>query len=144
MTIVFARRAALAGIAAALAPAAMAAEEADDVGLVADFLKLWSAPDVTGAKLAAFMTEDGEFRYERKPPVVGRAALIAAFDGYLAGDKRYRMEPIQTHAKGPVVFQYRHETLVTNGTPGHTETIAGIFIQAGGKIKIWENFLAEE
>ncbi len=133
------RRAALAGLALIAAPAAAA--DGADPKAIGDFLALWSAPDVTGAKLAAFMTEDGEFRYERKAPVVGRAALIAAFDGYLAGGKRYRMEPIETHAKGPVVLQYRHETPLTNGTPGHTETIAGIFILAAGRIKIWENFL---
>lgn len=136
------RRAALAGL--VLTSAAQAApEDAVGAALIDNFLKLWSAPDATGAKLAAFMTEDGEFRYERKAPVVGRAALTAAFDGYLAGGKRYRMEPVETHAKGPVVFQYRRETLISNGSPGHTETIAGIFILAGGRIKIWENFLAE-
>lgn len=135
------RRAALAGLALVAAPA-MAGEGTGNK-VIETFLKLWSAPDATGAKLAAFMTEDGEFRYERKPPVAGRSALTAAFDGYLAGGKRYRMEPLETHAKGPVVFQYRHETLVTNGVAGHTETLAGIFILAGDKIKIWENFLVE-
>lgn len=142
MTDFLTRRAALAGAGILLAPAAAAAEQ-PGAAQVAAFLKLWSAPDATGARLAAFMAEDGEFRYERKPPVIGRAALIAAFDGYLAGGKRYRMEPVETHARGPVILQYRHETLLTNGVAGHTETIAGIFILAGGKIKIWENFLAE-
>ncbi len=135
------RRAALAGFALAAASATDVA--AAEAGPIAEFLRLWSAPDATGARLAAFMSEDAEFRYERKPPVIGRAALTAAFDGYLAGGKRYRMEPLETHAKGPVVFHYRHETLITNGAAGHTETLAGIFILAGGQIKIWENFLVE-
>lgn len=144
------RRALLAGAGllsfSALAFPALAAD-GPDVKLIADFLKLWADPDVTGAKLAAFMTEDGEFRYERKAPVVGRAALTAAFDGYLAGGKRYKMVALETHAKGPVVFHYRHETTVTGGKDGATETIAGLFILKGGpgdmKIAIWENFLAE-
>lgn len=142
MTILIARRVMLAGASALLASAALAADMAE-ANPIAEFLKLWSAPDATGARLAAFMTEDAEFRFERKAPVIGRAALTAAFDGYLAGGKRYHMEPIETHAKGPVVLQYRHETLLTNGAPGHTETLAAIFILAGGKIKIWENFLVE-
>lgn len=142
MTIFLTRRRALAGAGALLASRALAADQ-PGAKLVTDFLRLWSAPDATGAALAAFMTEDGEFRYERKAPVIGRAALTAAFDGYLAGGKRYRMEPLETHAKGPVVFQYRHETMLTGGAAGHTETIGGIFVLAGGKIRIWENFLVE-
>ncbi len=139
------RRAVLAGFVSsgAAIEAVAGAEPEAGRGLISDFLKLWSAPEASGAKLAAFMTEDGEFRYERKPAVVGRAALTVAFDGYLAGGKRYRMESLETHARGPVVFQYRHETLVTRGTPGHTETLAGVFVLADGKIKIWENFLVE-
>lgn len=137
------RRAALAGLLVTAVGAEAAPGDEAATKLIADFLRLWSAPDANGARLAAFMAEDGEFRYERKAPVTGRAMLAAAFDGYLAGGKRYRMEPLETHAKGPVVLQYRRETLVTNGTPGHAETIAGIFILAGGKIRIWENFLVE-
>ncbi|MHB1204272.1 MAG: nuclear transport factor 2 family protein [Rhodospirillaceae bacterium] len=125
------------------AAAAMSAAETANIKVVADFLKGWAAADTTGAKLAALMTDDGEFRYERKAPVVGKAALTAAFDAYLAGGKRYEMKPLETHAKGPVVVHFRHETPVTDGQAGQAETLMGLFILAGGKIKIWENFLAE-
>ena len=144
------RRAAFAGAGLVLATimtrparAESSALEKANVKVVADFLKAWAAADATGAALAAFMTDDSEFRYERKAPVVGKAALTAAFDAYLAGGKRYEMKPLETHALGPVVVHFRHETLVTAGKAGHTETLAGLFILADGKIKAWENFLAE-
>ena len=117
--------------------------EKANMKVVEDFLKAWAAADATGAKLAAAMTDDGEFRYERKAPVVGKAALTAAFDAYLAGGKRYRMEPLETHARGPVVMHFRAEATVTDGKAGHQETLAALFILVDGKIKIWENFLAE-
>jgi limonene-1,2-epoxide hydrolase len=117
--------------------------EKANMKVVADFLKAWSAADATGAGLTAFMSDDSEFRYERKAPVVGKAALTAAFDAYLAGGKRYEMKPLETHALGPAVVHFRHETPLTAGKAGHTETLVGLFILAGGKIKAWENFLAE-
>ena len=145
------RRAAFGGagliLASAMTSAAAAADlsavEKANMKVVADFLKAWAAPDAAGAKLAALMADDGEFRYERKAPVVGKAALIAAFDAYLAEGKRYEMTPLETHAKGPVVTHFRHETAITAGKRGHVETLAGLFVLAGGKIKIWENFAAE-
>ena len=145
------RRAAFGGAGLILASAMTSAAAAADLGavekanmsVVADFLKAWAAPDATGAKLAALMTDDGEFRYERKAPVVGKAALTAAFDAYLADGKRYEMMALETHAKGPVVMHFRHERAITAGKSGHVETLAGLFILADGKIKIWENFAAE-
>lgn len=145
------RRTALTGAGLILASAAIGSAAAAEMGVlekanmkvVADFLKGWAAADATGAALAALMADDGEFHYERKAPVVGKAALTAAFDAYLAGGKRYEMKPLETHAKGPVVVHFRHETPVTGGKAGQVETLVGLFILGGGKIKIWENFLAE-
>jgi limonene-1,2-epoxide hydrolase len=144
------RRAAFAGAGLILATAMSRPARAENSALekanmkvVADFLKVWSAADATGAALTAFMSDDSEFRYESKAPVVGKAALTAAFDGYLAGGKRYEMKPLETHAMGPTVVHFRHETPVTAGKAGHTETLVGLFILADGKIKAWENFLAE-
>ena len=150
------RRAAFAGAGVALAAAmigsAKAAEssapektniEKANVKVVDDFVKGWAAADATGAKLTVLMTDDAEFRYERKAPVTGKAALTAAFDAYLAGGKRYLMKPLETHAKGPVVVHFRSETTVTQGAAGATETLVGLFILKDGKIASWENFLAE-
>ena len=123
--------------------AGMSALEQANMKVVGDFLKGWAAANATGAALAALMTDDGEFRYERKAPVVGKAALTAAFDAYLAGGKRYEMKPLETHARGPVVTHFRLETPMTGGKAGQVETLVGLFVLAGGKIRIWENFLAE-
>ena len=142
------RRAAFAGAglvlaAAMLRPAEASAAERDNVKVVADFLKAWAAADVTGAQLAAFMTTDAEFRFERKETIMGNGALAAAFDAYLDGGKRYQMKPLETHAKGPVVVHFREETPVGPNGAGVKETLVGLFILQGGKIRIWENFLAE-
>lgn len=142
------RRAAFAGAGLILAAAMIGSGEAtaaerDNVKVVADFLKLWAAEDATGAKLAAFMTPDAEFRFERKETMMGTASLAAAFDAYLEGGKRYQMKPLETHAKGPVVVHFREETPVGPNGAGHKETLLGLFILLNGKIRIWENFLAE-
>ena len=142
------RRAAFTGAGLVLAAAMIGSGEAsaaewDNVKVVADFLKAWGDADVTGTKLAAFMTTGAEFRFERKETIVGTASLTAAFDAYLDGGKRYQMKPLETHAKGPVVVHFREETPVAPNGAGHKETLVGLFILEGGKIKIWENFLAE-
>lgn len=142
------RRAAFTGAgmvlaAAMLRPTEASAAERDNVKVVGDFLKAWSAADVTGATLAAFMTPDAEFRFERKETIVGTGALTAAFNAYLDGGKRYQMKPLETHAKGPVVVHFREETPVGPNGAGVKETLLGLFILKGDKIRIWENFLAE-
>ena len=133
---------AMAGSAAAAdkAPAQGAAEQAN-VKLVNDFLKEWSASDATGTKLADYMADDAAFRSENKSPVVGKAAITRAFDGYLADGTRFDIKVLETFARGPVVTNFRNETEVKNGKPsGNGFPVVGVFVVHDGKITEWSNY----
>ena len=60
----------------------------------AGWARLFAAIDARDADaFAAFLTEDGEFRFGNAPPVLGRAAIRAAVAGFFAaiGGCRHRL-----------------------------------------------------
>src|SRR5215469_1110010 len=110
------RRTALASAGFLLASSTVASTEAaemsivekSNVKLVNDFLKGWAASDATSAKLADVVADDATIQpQQEKPAATGKAAILTAFDGYLANGRRWDIKVLETFAKGPVVVNSR-------------------------------------
>ncbi len=136
---------ALAGLAhsASAATHKMSATEAANAKVIADFMQLWSAPDCTAEKLAAFMAEDCYLRMEEnKPPVEGRANAVAALDVFLKDGQRFGIDILETLAIGPVVVNSRSDYVIVPGKePTNRFAVAGVFIMRDGKIQEWADYL---
>ena len=134
-----------ASAAAADAPAAKGADASvANVKLVNDFIKSWSAKDFDAEKVAAqYLAEDCVVRMEEdKPPLMGRAAVAAAFKGFLTNGTTLKVKISQTYAHGPVVANSRVDTMVVPGKPAQSFPVAGVFVVKNGKIKEWTDYLA--
>jgi len=116
--------------------------EQANLKLVNDFLKGWAAADATGAGLAAFFTDDCTLRLqEGKPPILGKAAVTAAFDGYLSKGSRYAINILESCAKGPIVINSRTDAAIVDGAPGKATPVVGFFLVRNGKIAEQSDFL---
>jgi limonene-1,2-epoxide hydrolase len=119
----------------------MSMVEKSNVKLVNDFLKDWAAPDATGVKLAEAVTDDITIQPQQdKPAVTGKAAVISAFNGYLANGRRWDIKVLETFAKGPVITNSRIDASHYPGQKGRGTPVVGVFIVQDGKIKQWSDY----
>lgn len=121
----------------------MTATEKANVKVVAEFMKLWAAPDANGEKLAAFVADDCVLRMEEnKPAVEGRANAITAFDVFFKGGQRFGIDILDTFAVGPIVANSRSDYVVVPGKePANRFAVAGVFILRDGKIHEWADYI---
>jgi limonene-1,2-epoxide hydrolase len=131
---------ALAGLVGA--PAAQAAEMGDkakaNAQVVKDFIAAWNTPD----KAVTFLADNASVRMEEdKPPVVGPAAVAAAFKGFMTNGVSIAVKIHSTMAEGPVVTNIRTDTLKTPGKPDQAFKVVGVFVVKGGKIVEWTDYL---
>jgi len=108
----------------------------------AGWARLFAAIDARDADaFAAFLAEDGEFRFGNAPPVHGRAAFRAAVAGFVAaiGGGRHRLlaswtGPGSAVCEGEVTYP-RHD--------GSTLTVpfANVFALAGGRIRSYRIYI---
>ena len=129
------------------AAAAKAAPDASaaNVKLVNDFIKSWSDKNFDGDKVAAkYLADDCVVRMEEdKPPLMGSAAVAAAFKSFLTNGTTLKVKISQTYAHGPVVANSRVDTMVVPGKPPQSFPVAGVFVVKNGKIKEWTDYLAK-
>lgn len=106
-------------------------------------MKLWSQPDCTGEKLAAFFADDCVMRMEEnKPAVEGRTAAVAAFDAFLKDGQRFGIDILDTFAIGPLVANSRSDYVIVPGKePTGRFAVAGVFVLRDGKIHEWADYI---
>jgi limonene-1,2-epoxide hydrolase len=120
------------------AGAARSDTEKTDVKVVKDFIAAWSDPD----KAVTFLADNASVRMEEdKPPVVGPAAVAAAFKSFMTPGTTLSVKVNQTFAKGPVVVNSRVDTLKTAGKPDQSFPVVGVFVVKNGKIAEWTDYL---
>jgi len=119
------------------APAPNAAEQAN-VAVVDGFIAAWSDPDAAVTYLAP---EASVRMVEDQPPVVGQAAIAAAFKSFMTPGVTLKVETLRTTVHGPVVLNKRIDTLVTEGKPDQVFPVAGVFVVKNGKIVEWTDYL---
>ena len=120
------------------ATAAESTNEKGNVKVVNDFIAAWNDPD----KAVTFLSDDASVRMvEDKPPVVGPAAVGAAFKGFMSPGTKLAVKVLQTTAEGPVVMNRRIDALTEAGKPPQAFKVVGVFIVKNGKIKEWADYL---
>ena len=127
---------------AGLSGTAQAAEESAgakaNIKIVEDFIKAWNEPD----KSVAYLADDASVRMvEDQPPVVGPAAVNAAFKGFMGHGETIDVKILKIFAEGPVVTNIREDTLKTPGKPDQKFKVVGVFVVKKGKIKEWTDYL---
>ena len=111
--------------------------------LVEDFCMGWMAKSYDPDKeMGRFLANDSSVRMEEdKPPVVGPAAVAAAWKGFSTAGQSIDVKILEVFAKGPVVVTSRVDTVKAPGKVDQIYKVAGVFIVKGGKIKEWTDFL---
>jgi limonene-1,2-epoxide hydrolase len=127
----------MAALAAGFSGTALAAKKSANSQVVADFIANWNDPD----KAVTYLADDASVRMvEDKPPVVGPAAVAAAFKGFMSNGVKISVKVNSTVTKGPVVVDSRVDTLTTPGKPDQPFNVVGVFVVKDGKIKEWTDY----
>lgn len=130
----------LGGRSAAAATALTPTEQAN-LDLVNAFCKSWGDKATTVAQIMSHMTEDCSFQINGQPPIVGKAAVTAAFEGFFKDGSVYEMITHETFVKGPVVINARTDTTIKPTGRAKPSPIIGIFLFKDGKIHEWEEII---
>ena len=118
--------------------AAMSAGEKANAKVVREFIAAWNDPD----KAVTYLSDDASVRMvEGKPPVVGPAAVDAAFKGFMTPGTKLSVKILSTTAEGPIVMNRRIDTLTMPGKPAQSFKVVGVFVVKKGKITEWADYL---
>jgi limonene-1,2-epoxide hydrolase len=122
--------------------AEMTSSEKANVRIVNEFMKGWAAPDATGTKQAAFFTDDCVVRLgETIPTIRGNAAVLAAFEQFLAKGARFEIKILGSCAMGPVVINSRTDAPIVSGNAANATRVIGFFLLRDGKIVEQSDFV---
>ena len=133
----------IAGGAAALfvRPSAVAAEGDDDenIRIVTDFCKAFSARDVT--KVSPFVSETIVYRVsETSAPITGRDAVLARIKTFFDGVDTVDFKISRSYSIGPIVINERVDTF--DGPNRHRRFhLTGMFYVKDRKIQEWTDYL---
>ncbi len=127
--------AAMAGIQIRADAAELTAAEKANVQVVNDFCAAWPSHDVD--RIMSFFAEDCAYRMsETQQPNKGRQAVLDRIKSFV--DNVQGFEVIETFAKGPMVFNERHDHFT--GLPLKTWHGVGVFFLKEGKIVEWYDY----
>ena len=121
--------------------APMTPTEQANLELVNAFCKSWGDKRTTVAEIMSHMTEDCSFQINGQPPVIGKAAVAATFEGFFKDGSVYEMITHETFVKGPVVINARTDTTIKPTGRAKPSPIIGIFLFKEGKIHEWEEII---
>ena len=136
----------MATVAGALAGAADAADstpaERANAKIVTDFCAAWPARDID--VLMPYLADNVSYRItETTPAIVGRAAFHDRIKSIIERMTKIEFKVVDTLAKGPIVLNERHDTLVSaQGT--RLFHAVGMFFLADGKIVEWTDYIIKE
>lgn len=135
--------AAVAGGTASLAGAApLTPSEQSNVKLVTDFCAAWRKHDVE--VLLPYLADNISYRItETTPAIVGKTTFHDRIKDILGRMTSLEFAVVDTLAKGPVVLNERHDTLVS---PQRTRLyhVVGMFFLADGKIVEWTDYVISQ
>ena len=135
--------AALTGGTTSLANAApLTAAEQANAKLVTDFCAAWRKHDVD--VLMPYLADNISYRItETTPAIVGRGTFHDRIKDILGRMTTIEFAVVDTLAKGPIVLNERHDTLVS---PQRTRLYhcVGMFFLADGKIVEWTDYIISQ
>ena len=120
----------------------MTAAERANAKIVTDFCAAWPPRDVDA--LMPYLADNISYRItETTPAIVGRAAFHDRIKAILDRMTKIEFKVEETLAKGPLVLNERHDTLVTaQGT--RLFHCVGMFFLADGKIVEWTDYIIKD
>jgi ketosteroid isomerase-like protein len=125
----------------AAAAAPMTPSEKANLDLVNEFCRSWGDKATTVAQIMSHMTEDCSFQINGQPPIVGKAAVAAAFEGFFKDGSVFEMITHETFVKGPVVINASTDTTIKPTGRAKPSPIVVIFLFKYGKIHEWEEVI---
>jgi limonene-1,2-epoxide hydrolase len=127
--------AAIAGLRGRADAAEQTADEKANIRVVNDFCAAWPSHDID--RIMSFFAEDCAYRMsETQQPNKGRQAVVDRIKSFLGSVQGF--EVIETFAKGPMVFNERHDHFL--GGPLKMWHGVGVFFLKGGKIVEWYDY----
>jgi limonene-1,2-epoxide hydrolase len=125
----------IAGLQGRADAAEQTADENANIRVVNDFCAAWPSHNID--RIMAFFAEDCAYRMsETQQPNKGRQAVVDRIKSFL--DSVQGFEVIETFAKGPMVFNERHDHFL--GGPLKMWHGVGVFFLKGGKIVEWYDY----
>jgi limonene-1,2-epoxide hydrolase len=125
----------------AVAAAAMTPAEKANLDLVTEFCKSWGEKSTTVEQIMSHMTDDCSFQINGQAPIIGKAAVAAAFQSFFKDGSVFEMITHETFVKGPVVVNSRTDTTIKPTGRAKPSPIVGIFLFKDGKIHEWEEVI---
>jgi limonene-1,2-epoxide hydrolase len=111
------------------------ATETANFQVVNDFCAAWPSHNID--RIMSYFAQDCAYRMsEAQPPNKGRQAVIDRIKSFL--DSVQNFEVIETFAKGPMVFNERHDHFM--GGPLKMWHGVGVFFLKDGKIVEWYDY----
>jgi limonene-1,2-epoxide hydrolase len=116
--------------------------EQANIKIVTDFCAAWKARDID--VLMPYLADNISYRItETTPAIVGRAAFHDRIKAIIDRMSRIEFQIVETLAKGPLVFNERHDTLVSaQGT--RLFHAVGVFFLADSKIVEWTDYIVKD
>ena len=134
--------AAFAGTSGLAGAAPLTASEQANTKLVTEFCAAWRKHDVD--VLMPYLADNISYRItETTPAIVGRSTFHDRIKDILGRMTSIEFAVADTLAKGPVVLNERHDTLVS---PQRTRLYhcVGMFFLSGGKIVEWTDYIISQ
>jgi limonene-1,2-epoxide hydrolase len=128
--------AAIADLAAPAHAAELSPAEKANVQVVNDFCAAWPAHDLN--RVMSFFAENCSYRItETQEPIKGKQAVKDRIQSFLSSVEKFEVN--ETFAKGPMVFNERHDHFLKGG-PLKMWHGVGVFFLKGGKIVEWSDY----
>jgi limonene-1,2-epoxide hydrolase len=116
--------------------------EQANVKLVTDFCAAWRRHDVE--VLMPYLADTISYRItETTPAIVGRTMFHDRIKDILGRMTSIEFAVVETLAKGPIVLNERHDTLVSPQRTRHYHAV-GMFFLAGGRIVEWTDYVISQ
>jgi limonene-1,2-epoxide hydrolase len=110
--------------------------------LVTDFCAAWVARDIDA--LMPYLADTVSYRItETTPAIVGRPAFHDRISAIIARMTSIEFKVVDTLAKGPLVLNERHDTLVSPQGARRFHAV-GMFFLADRKIVEWTDYIIKE
>jgi len=109
--------------------------------IVTDFCAAWVARDID--VLMPYVADNVSYRITETPAIVGRSVFRDRIKAILDRLTSIEFRVVETLAKGPVVLNERHDTLVSPQGTRRFHAV-GIFFLVDGKIVEWTDYIIKE
>jgi len=111
---------------------------AESKTLVVKFLDSWERRDLD--TIMSCFTDDAVYHNVPVPPIVGRAGILAIFQGFLSAFETLTLETVRIAAEDNLVFAERIDHFLLRNGKRFDLPVNGVFEIENGKIKRFSDY----